>query len=126
MAPDGRRIGQAQRRRIGAPSNVYSDTMKQPTHSVGDIVRAKGRYGDQRIDGIYSGMTRPQEGTDGHGYLVSGGKGGRRSLHLSGDLRSIPPCTQCGGKGGADYSDPDYSPETHGSALCPACGGKGY
>jgi hypothetical protein len=32
-------------------------------------------------------VTRPGRGTDGHGYEVSGGKGGRTSWHLSGELR---------------------------------------
>lgn len=87
---DTRRVGQAQRRRVGAPSNVYSDTMKAPAFGEGDIVRAKGRYGDQRIEGVYHGLTRPQEDvTDGHGYIVSGGKKGRKSLHLSSDLTHV-------------------------------------
>jgi hypothetical protein len=84
---DGRRVGQAQRRRIGAPSNVYSDTVKPPTHGVGDTVKAAGRYRTGTVTGIIPSITHPGPGTDGHGYEVTGGKGGRKSVHLSGELK---------------------------------------
>jgi hypothetical protein len=85
---DTRRLGHAQRRRVGAPSNVYDDTIPAPTHGVGDVVRAKGRYRDQTIVDIIPAFTRPIEGvTDGHGYVVEGGKRGRRTVHLSSEMR---------------------------------------
>lgn len=86
---DTRRVGHAQRRRVGAPSNVYQDTMNAPSHGVGDTVKAKGRYGQQTVMDIIPNVTRPGEGTDGHGYVVTGGKGGRQSMHLSGDMEAV-------------------------------------
>ena len=46
---DPRRVGHAQRRRMGAKSNVYDDTMKPPSYGPGDTVRAQGRYRDQTV-----------------------------------------------------------------------------
>jgi hypothetical protein len=83
---DGRRIGQAQRRRIGAPSNVYSDTMKPPLYGPGDTVSAKGRYGPQTVENILPNQVRPNGSLDGHAYVVSGGKGGRKTTHLSDEI----------------------------------------
>lgn len=84
---DSRRVGHAQRRRMGAPSNAYADTMKPPTHGTGDTVKAPGRYGVQSVVGVIPNLTRPDGDNDGHGYIVQGGKGGRQSVHLSGELR---------------------------------------
>ena len=83
---DPRRVGHAQRRRIGAPSNVYADTLKPPTYGPGDTVKAKGRYRTQTVTGIVPNVARPDGTNDGHGYVVSGGKKGRQSVHLSGEL----------------------------------------
>jgi hypothetical protein len=85
--PDNRRIGQAQRRRNGGASNVYADTVKPPTHGVGDTVKAKGRYRTGTVTAIFPSIGHPGEGSDGHGYEVTGGKGGRKSTHLSGELK---------------------------------------
>lgn len=85
--PDGRRVGHAQRRRIGAPSNVYSDVMKPPTYAPGEQVRAPGRYGILTVESVVPNITRPDtDVSDGHGYVVSGGKMGRKTVHLSGEL----------------------------------------
>lgn len=84
---DGRRVGHAQRRRIGAPSNMYADTVKPPSYGVGDTVKAKGRYRTGTVTAIFPSVLKPGDGTDGHGYEVSGGKGGRKSMHLSGELK---------------------------------------
>lgn len=84
---DPRRLGHAQRRRMGAPSNVYADTMKPPSYALGDPVQAAGRYRDQVVSAVIPNVTHPGEGTDGHGYVVKGGKTGRESMHLSGELR---------------------------------------
>jgi hypothetical protein len=84
--PDTRRLGHAQRRRLGAPANVYADTLKPPAHGVGDSVTAPGRYGPQEIVGIIYNVIRPGGGSDGHGYVVQGGKGGRKTLHSSDNL----------------------------------------
>jgi hypothetical protein len=84
---DPRRLGHAQRRRVGAPSNVYADTMKPPTYGPGEQVRAAGRYGPQTVEDVVPNITRPDTNvSDGHGYIVSGGKGGRKTVHLSGEL----------------------------------------
>ena len=72
---------------MGAPSNVYADTMRPPTFGPGDPVQAAGRYRDQVVSAVVPNVTRPGEGTDGHGYIVRGGKGGRETMHLSGELR---------------------------------------
>jgi hypothetical protein len=84
---DGRRVGQAQRRRIGAPSNMYSDTVRPPTHGVGDTVKAKGRYRSGTVTAIFPSIMKHDGANDGHGYEVTAGKGGRKSVHLSGELR---------------------------------------
>ena len=84
---DGRRVGHAQRRRIGAAANMYGDTVKPPTHGVGDTVKAAGRYRTGTVTAIYPSVTHPGEGTDGHAYEVTAGKGGRKSIHLSGELQ---------------------------------------
>lgn len=84
---DPRRVGHAQRRRMGAPSNVYADTMKPPSYAPGDTVKAPGRYGVQTVTAVMPNTTRPGRESDGHSYEVSGGKGGRVTVHLSGELR---------------------------------------
>lgn len=84
--PDGRRVGHAQRRRMGAPSNMYANTMRPPSYGPGDSVKAKGRYRGQMVTGVIPNVVQPGEGSDGHAYVVSGGKGGRQSVHLSGEL----------------------------------------
>lgn len=84
---DTRRVGHAQRRRVGAPSNVYADTMKPPSYGAGDQVRAKGRYGMQTVESILPNEVRPDGSIDGHAYAVRGGKAGRLSFHLSNELR---------------------------------------
>ena len=86
---DTRRLGHAQRRRVGAPSNIYDNTMPPPSRGIGDQVRAPGRYGNQTVVDVMAGMQRPDGTNDGHGYVVQGGKRGRRSVHLSGDLRDV-------------------------------------
>lgn len=89
MTTDGRRVGHAQRRRIGAPSNVYDNTIKPPTFGVGDVVQARGRYGRPSVTSIIPNITKPisDAGIDGHVYEVSGGKGGRTTRHFSDELR---------------------------------------
>ena len=85
---DGRRVGQAQRRRIGASSNMYQDTVKPPTHGVGDTVKAAGRYRTGTVTAIFpSAGGHAGGGNDGHAYEVTAGKGGRKSVHLSGELK---------------------------------------
>lgn len=85
---DPRRLGHAMRRRMGAPSNVYADTMKPPTFNPGDPVKAAGRYRSQVVSAVHPNVTRPEPGvSDGHGYEVTGGKSGRTTLHLSGELQ---------------------------------------
>lgn len=84
---DPRRLGHAMRRRMGAPSNVYADTMKPPTYAPGDPVQAAGRYRNQVVSKVHPNVVRPGPGSDGHGYEVTGGKGGRTTMHLSGELR---------------------------------------
>jgi len=84
---DSRRVGMAQRRRMGASSNMYADTLKPPAHGPGDAVKAPGRYGKQTVTDVIPNLTRPSGGNDGHGYVVQGGKMGRQSVHLSGELR---------------------------------------
>jgi hypothetical protein len=84
---DARKLGHAQRRRLGAPSNVYADTMKPPAYGVGDPVKAAGRYKDQVVSSVVPNVTRPDAENDGHGYVVKAGKQGRETMHLSGELR---------------------------------------
>lgn len=85
---DGRRVGHAQRRRIGAASNMYGDTVKPPTHGVGDTVKAAGRYRTGTVTAIFpSAGGHAGGGNDGHAYEVTAGKGGRKSVHLSGELK---------------------------------------
>jgi hypothetical protein len=83
---DARRVGQAQRRRIGASPNMYSNTMLPPSFGPGDTVTAKGRRGPQAVVGVIPNVSRPGGGHDGHGYVVQGGKKGRRTVHPSGEL----------------------------------------
>jgi hypothetical protein len=61
--------------------------MKPPSYGPGDTVKAKGRYRTQTVTGIITNVTRPDGDNDGHGYVVAGGKKGRESVHLSGELR---------------------------------------
>lgn len=93
---DGRRVGHAQRRRIGAPSNVYDSTIEPPTHGVGSQVRVKGRYGVNTVDDIQVGVGRagtmnPVTGApdDGHAYRIVGGKGGRATWHPSSEIKPV-------------------------------------
>ena len=86
---DGRRLGHAQRRRMGAPSNVYGDTMKPPSHDVGDTVKAQGRYRLQTVTSVRPGVRRPNGEDDGHDYTVTGGKRGRSTTHSSSELTSF-------------------------------------
>lgn len=72
---------------MGAPSNVYADTMKAPSMGPGDQVKAPGRYGTMTVMDVVPNIIRPDESNDGHGYIVSGGKMGRQTLHLSGELK---------------------------------------
>lgn len=86
--PDMRRVGHAQRRRIGASPNMYGDTVKPPTHGVGDTVKAAGRYRTGTVTAIFpSAGGRAGNGNDGHAYEVTAGKSGRTSVHLSGELK---------------------------------------
>jgi hypothetical protein len=84
---DGRRVGHAQRRRIGAPSNVYADTVKPPTYGVGDQVKAQGRYRAGSVTAIFPSVMKADDQHDGHAYEVTAGKGGRKSIHMSGELQ---------------------------------------
>jgi hypothetical protein len=86
---DTRRLGHAQRRRVGAPANLYGDTMQQPSFGVGDTVKAKGRYRSQTVTAIQAGVNRPDGTSDGHLYEVTGGKSGRVTVHPSGELSSF-------------------------------------
>lgn len=72
---------------MGASSNAYSQTMKPPAYGPGDTVKAKGRYRTQTVTDVVPNVTRPDGDNDGHGYVVSGGKTGRQSMHLSGELK---------------------------------------
>lgn len=81
-------VGHAMRRRTGAPSCAYSNTVKPPSHGVGDVVRAAGRYGPMKVLEVIPNLVSPGlAGHDGHGYRVSGGTYGRESVHLSGELK---------------------------------------
>lgn len=85
---DPRRLGHAQRRRVGAPSNVYADTLKPPSYGPGDTVKAQGRYGAPTVTGVIPNAGGHPDGVnDGHAYVVTGGKTGRTSVHLSGELK---------------------------------------
>ena len=72
---------------MGAPANVYADTMKAPSYGPGDSVKAKGRYRSQTVSAVIPNVTRPGLDSDGHAYVVSGGKTGRQTVHLSGELQ---------------------------------------
>lgn len=72
---------------MGMPSNVYDNLMKPPTHGPGDTVKAPGRYGVMTVNSVMPNTTRPGRDSDGHTYSVIGGKNGRVTLHLSGELR---------------------------------------
>ena len=76
----------AQRRRMGAPSSMYSNTMNAPSYGPGDTVKVPGRYGVQTVAGVIPNVASPGNGHDGHAYIVQGGKAGRQSVHLSGEL----------------------------------------
>jgi hypothetical protein len=71
---------------MGAPSNVYSDTIKPLSYGVGDSVKAKGRYRGQTVSNVFPSVTRAADGNDGHAYAVTGGKKGRTTVHPSGEL----------------------------------------
>jgi len=88
---DTRRVGHAQRRRAGAPANVYDTTMKPPAYGPGDPVRAQGRYGIQEVATVIPAFQRPSADHDGHAYIVRGGKGGRTTMHTSDQLRPANP-----------------------------------
>jgi hypothetical protein len=72
---------------MGAASNVYADTMKPPTFNPGDPVKAAGRYRNQVVSAVHPNVVQPGPGSDGHAYEVTGGKTGRTTLHLSGELK---------------------------------------
>jgi hypothetical protein len=72
---------------MGAAPNVYADTMKPPTYGPGDPVKAAGRYKDQVVSHVIPNITRPTAEHDGHGYVVTGGKMERQTIHLSGELK---------------------------------------
>ena len=93
---DLRRVGQAQRRRMGGSPNVYGTAVKPPAYGIGDTVKARGRYGTGVVVGITPGVVRPSasDGVDGHGYHVSAGNGARVTLHLSSELKSAPTPAQ--------------------------------
>jgi hypothetical protein len=61
--------------------------MEPPRFGAGEAVRAKGRYRDQMIEEVLPNIARPDADNDGHGYVVSGGKMGRKSVHTSSELR---------------------------------------
>ena len=61
--------------------------MNQPSHGIGDTVKAAGRYRTVEVTNIMPNITRPGRDSDGHGYVVRGGKGGRETVHLSGELQ---------------------------------------
>ena len=84
---DSRRVGNAMRRRMGAPSSMYHEMMKPPTFGPGDTVKAPGRYGTVTVVNVMPNVSRPYANNDGHSYEVQGGKGGRITTHLSGELR---------------------------------------
>lgn len=74
---------------MGASSNVYGETVNPPSHSVGDTVKAKGRYGTQTVTAIQRNGVPPTDGNDGHAYSVQGGKGGRTTIHGSSELAAF-------------------------------------
>lgn len=85
---DGRFVGHAQRRRMGASANVMDDASQAPTFGVGDSVTAKGRYGVQKVDSVMPNVAKPSFNRDGHLYFVSGGKGGRQTSHFSDEIHT--------------------------------------
>ena len=91
---DPRRVGNAQRRRMGAPSSMYAVTTKAPTFGQGDAVKAQGRYGTQTVVAIHPNAAPATGGHDGHAYSVRGGKGGRVTTHLSGELQPFTVGTE--------------------------------
>lgn len=68
--------------------------MKPPTYGPGETVRAPGRYGTLTVENVVPNIQRPSEGNDGHGYVVKGGKLGRETMHLSGELRPFEVGTE--------------------------------
>jgi len=84
---DPRRVGHAQRRRMGAASNVYDTVAKPPAYAYGEQVSAPGRRGVQTIVGIAKSAVSADRTNDGHAYAVQGGKAQKVSWHLSGELR---------------------------------------
>lgn len=66
---------------------MYANTMKPPTFAPGEEVKAPGRYGVMTVDSVMPNAARPGANCDGHLYTVTGGKGGRTTTHLSGELR---------------------------------------
>jgi hypothetical protein len=66
---------------------MYDFVLKPPSHNVGDMVKVQGRYGPQTVECVHPNITRPDDGTDGHAYSVTGGKLKRRSIHLSGEIQ---------------------------------------
>jgi hypothetical protein len=68
--------------------------MKPATYSVGDTVKAEGRYKAQTVTSVHLGQSRPGSRDDGHTYTVSGGKRGRQTQHLSGQLRPFDMGTE--------------------------------
>jgi len=72
---------------MGAGPNMYATTMRPPTFAPGEEVKAPGRYGVMTVDSVMPNTARPGRDSDGHTYAVSGGKGGRVTVHLSGELK---------------------------------------
>lgn len=79
---DPRRVGNAMRRRMGAPSSMYADAAQPPEFSPGDMVTAKGRRGPMRVSGIVANVP---ENT----YAVQGGYRRRFTTHQASDLSLI-------------------------------------
>lgn len=79
---------------MGAAANAYGNTLKPPSYGAGDSVKAKGRYRSQTVDSVIPNGGTLDGGNDGHAYVVSGGKTGRKSVHLSGELRPFEMGTE--------------------------------
>lgn len=68
--------------------------MKPPAYGPGETVRAPGRYGTLTVENVVPNITRPGRDSDGHGYEVKGGKMGRVTMHLSGELQPFSVGTE--------------------------------
>jgi len=58
------------------------------------MVKAPGRYGPQTVTGVVHNVVEPGNGHDGHAYAVTGGKGQRTTVHLSGELKPFEMGTE--------------------------------